>query len=605
MRNKTLIYAAIVAIIMLTSVACGSQATPTPSEEPEQIEEEAQEPEEEVEEESAVLNAVSVDDQELGPNNTVNITNVAADTAGWLVIHAQSEGSPGPVLGFAPVDAGENNDVLVEIDTSGATETLYAMLHVDAGVEGEYEFPGDDGPATDAQGNVVTPPFDLTIPNSVTVVDQSVSEDNRVTIAEVVSATPGWLVVHAQADGSPGPVIGHAPVSAGYSSDVLVDIDLVEATETLYAMLHVDAGVEGEYEFPGDDGPATNAEGNVVTPPFQVDLPQSNAVTVEDQALGEDNTVTIANVQSEGPGWLVIHAQADGSPGPVIGHAPISPGENLELLVEIDAARASETLYAMLHVDAGIEGEYEFPGDDLPATDAGGNVVTPPFQVDFSGVNAVSVSDQVMGEDNTFIIASVRSAEPGWVVIHAQVDGSPGPILGFEPVAAGVNENVVVRIDIDDLTDVLYAMLHVDAGAPDVFEFPSGDDVPATDSAGNVVTPAFNRLPATVEIGFNEELGAFLVGANGLTLYRFTNDEGGESTCYDQCADAWPPLLFEEGDNLNTGPDVDGELGTTRRTDGTIQVTYDGMPIYFFAGDENFGDANGHGSGGVWFVIEP
>jgi hypothetical protein len=106
----------------------------------------------------------------------------------------------------------------------------------------------------------------------------------------------------------------------------------------------------------------------------------TNAVTVSDQALGADGTVTIDSVTAEVDGWMVIHADDDG-PGPVIGHAPISAGENSDVVVEIDASQVTEALYAMLHVDAGVAGEYEFPGDDGPARDAGGNVVTPPFMI--------------------------------------------------------------------------------------------------------------------------------------------------------------------------------------------------------------------------------
>jgi predicted lipoprotein with Yx(FWY)xxD motif len=119
------------------------------------------------------------------------------------------------------------------------------------------------------------------------------------------------------------------------------------------------------------------------------------------------------------------------------------------------------------------------------------------------------------------------------------------------------------------------------------------------------VAPIFKRIPSTVEIGYNEELGAFLVGANGLTLYQFADDEEGESNCTSQCAAVWPPLLVEEGGKLSAGPDVDGEIDTIQRPEGTLQVTYDGMPLYFYTGDEKFGDASGHESGGVWFVIKP
>ncbi|MCB9419012.1 MAG: hypothetical protein H6667_04370 [Ardenticatenaceae bacterium] len=153
-------------IVMLVLVACGgSTAVPTATPEPEPtavpIQEEVVEEEPEVVE-TAVTNAVTVSDQELTADNTVTIDSVTADVAGWLVVHAQADGKPGPILGYAPVQAGDNSDVVVQIDPAGTTETLYAMLHVDAGTIGEYEFPGDDGPATDAAGSIVTPPFNLT-----------------------------------------------------------------------------------------------------------------------------------------------------------------------------------------------------------------------------------------------------------------------------------------------------------------------------------------------------------------------------------------------------------------------------------------------------------
>jgi plastocyanin len=103
---------------------------------------------------------------------------------------------------------------------------------------------------------------------SVTVADQTIVEDS-VTIAQVVSAGPGWLVVHADADGKPGPVLGYSPVSDGENTGVVVLIDSSSATQTLYAMLHSDAGTVGAYEFPGSDGPVL-VDGQMVTPAFQI-----------------------------------------------------------------------------------------------------------------------------------------------------------------------------------------------------------------------------------------------------------------------------------------------------------------------------------------------
>lgn len=352
---------------------------------------------------------------------------------------------------------------------------------------------------------------------------------------------------------------------------------------------------EGEEQDEGQEAEAGQEEEAAVT----------NAVTVADQAIAADGTVTIASVTSDTPGWLVVHAQADGRPGPVIGFAPVGPGQNNDLTVEIDQTAATDTLYAMLHVDAGAEGEYEFPGDDVPATDTGGNVVTPPFQVTLpQAANAVTVADQALGDGNTVTIGRVASGGPGWIVIHAQADGSPGPVIGYAPVDAGENRDVTVEVDPEAATGTLYAMLHVDAGAEGEYEFP-GDDVPATNEAGNVVTPSFDLIPPTVQVGGNDELGEFLVASNQMTLYIFTEDDRNKSNCYDDCAVAWPPLIMYDGETPTAGPGVSGELDLTRRDDGTMQVTYKGQPLYYWISDQAPGDATGQGVGEVWFVVAP
>jgi predicted lipoprotein with Yx(FWY)xxD motif len=95
-------------------------------------------------------------------------------------------------------------------------------------------------------------------------------------------------------------------------------------------------------------------------------------------------------------------------------------------------------------------------------------------------------------------------------------------------------------------------------------------------------------------------LGSVLTGAGGLTLYMFTADSGGTSSCYDSCAQSWPPVLgaAQPGAGLDAA-----DFGTTARTDGTTQVTFNGMPLYAFAGDKAAGDVNGQGVGGKWFVL--
>jgi predicted lipoprotein with Yx(FWY)xxD motif len=105
----------------------------------------------------------------------------------------------------------------------------------------------------------------------------------------------------------------------------------------------------------------------------------------------------------------------------------------------------------------------------------------------------------------------------------------------------------------------------------------------------------------TVEITVSEtSAGSALAGEGGMTLYIFDQDTGGESSCYEGCDTNWPPLLVEGG-----GEGVTGDIGVTARTDGTVQVTYNDSPLYYFAGDSAPGDATGDGVGGVWHIATP
>jgi predicted lipoprotein with Yx(FWY)xxD motif/uncharacterized cupredoxin-like copper-binding protein len=110
--------------------------------------------------------------------------------------------------------------------------------------------------------------------------------------------------------------------------------------------------------------------------------------------------------------------------------------------------------------------------------------------------------------------------------------------------------------------------------------------------------------PITVFVRQDPALGPILTDPNGMTLYLFTQDTvPGESTCYDQCAANWPPFTAPEPLGLPGG--VEGELTTITRTDGTTQIAYNGIPLYYFAKDTQPGETNGQGVGDVWFVVHP
>lgn len=106
---------------------------------------------------------------------------------------------------------------------------------------------------------------------------------------------------------------------------------------------------------------------------------------------------------------------------------------------------------------------------------------------------------------------------------------------------------------------------------------------------------------AEVEVA-ETELGEILVDGEGMTLYLFTQDTPGVSTCFDDCLVAWPPLVGEPV----AGEGVDeAMLGTTTRDDGTVQATYADWPLYYWFEDTAPGDVAGQGVNDVWYVLSP
>ena len=210
---------------------------------------------------------------------------------------------------------------------------------------------------------------------SVSVSNQA-DKDDTVTISQVVSDGPGWIVIHKEERGGPGGVVGYAAVKAGSNTNVVVKIDSYSATPKLFAMLHKDAGKVGTYEFPGPDVPVM-LNGEMVSPSFLVSDLDARVIVKNQKIKG--STVMINEVLSNGPGWLVIHADSKGAPGPVIGYAAVPDGLTRELSVKINVSKATPILYAMLHTDAGVVGKYEFPGPDVPVM-VDEKMVSPPFK---------------------------------------------------------------------------------------------------------------------------------------------------------------------------------------------------------------------------------
>ncbi len=231
-----------------------------------------------------------------------------------------------------------------------------------------------------------------------------------------------------------------------------------------------------------------------------------------------------------------------------------------------------------------------------------------------TGPSTISASDQ-SGDGTTVTVDDVELPTDGFVVIHADADGAPGPILGWSDLLpAGESTDVTVTLN-DPIGDsaTVYPMAHVDANGNGVYEFMPPDvtiDIPALTAAGGVAV-----LPISYEVLGDDEaapgstaieltstdIGEFIVDGEGSSLYLFSPDSAGDSTCYDQCEATWPIL----GEVTDVGEGLDPALlGTTTRTNGDVQATYNGWPLYYFANDAAPGDVNGQGVGDVWYVID-
>jgi hypothetical protein len=436
--------------------------------------------------------AVEVSDQVV-VGGWVSVDYVYSDGPGFIVIHIDSEGRPGPVIGYRQLSPGANYNVTVPIDAASATPVLYAMLHVDTGEIGVYEFgmvEGVDGPAI-VDGAPVTPPFNVAVLN---VHDQFL-DDNTLTAASVTVDEAGWLAVHVDSEGRPGPVAGYAAVEAGINLDVTVELDESMVTPVLWPMLHVDTGEIGVYEFgtvEGVDGPVRLGGAVAVTPIWTVPFMRIDhqIVTPGDGMDAMAPTLTARSVFAEEPGWLAVHTDSEGRPGPVAGYAAVEPGLNTNVTVALDESMVTPVLWPMLHVDTGEVGVYEFgtvEGVDGPVRVNDQVVVFSIFAAPAIVYDVRAVSD------SSIVVAGALIDAPGWLAIHVDSgEGRPGPVAGYAPLTPGWNSNIVVAVDADMMTPTVFPMLHYDTGELGVYEFGTveGADGPVRVDGNVVVGPA-------------------------------------------------------------------------------------------------------------------
>jgi predicted lipoprotein with Yx(FWY)xxD motif len=156
---------------------------------------------------------------------------------------------------------------------------------------------------------------------------------------------------------------------------------------------------------------------------------------------------------------------------------------------------------------------------------------------------------------------------------------------------------------------IVVAALTVGAIACSDDDDDNGSGATATTASSTNTTPTESsqgQTPssgtATVKATENPTLGTILTTVDGFTVYTFDSDTGGASSCNEGCQDIWPPL--PAAGEPTAGEGATGTVDTITRQDGTMQVTYDGKPLYMYSGDAAAGDTNGDGISGVWHVVK-
>ncbi len=535
--------------------------------------------------------ALSVDDQSVEDGSTVVVDS--ATTAGddvWVVIHADDDGEPGEIVGVSDLVEGTDEPVEnIEVELDPAAEdgdSFWAMLHVDDPDDGEFTFGDDDSedvPAT-VDDEVVQAPFSVEIDEeddsgdhtpAVSVDDQTISPDNAdtVSITEATVDQVGFVVVHADADGEPGEVLGaSSSLEPGTSEGLEVTLDRdAEDGETLWAMLHHDDG-SGEFEDAETDPPVTEGNDEPVVDSFAVTIdedvePEGPTVEVSDQVLPADapDVVTVDSADFDENGFVVVHADNDGAPGEILGASDLleqgdAPHSDIEVMLD-SSTEDGDQLHAMLHADDNDNGSFEESEDSaIPPPDGEGEPVTSvtdTFAVTHPSVDASDLTLNEADGDLSTIVTVDRAVShgPGWLVVHPNACSNLGnEPIGWSAVDHGENSEVAVELHEpaaeQEANRDLCAMLYAEDDDNGQFEYDGTDesaDAPIEDEQGNNVNDAFN---ASV--------------TEGTAAIRVTLGVDGSATAY--TVESVEPSLYE--DDVDEDPDSsDGDPRFTFRPD--------------------------------------
>ncbi len=307
--------------------------------------------------------AIDIGDQAIDGDGQVNVNNVYALEAGWLVVHNYGNNEVGAALGQIPVQPGNNNNLSFPIRWRVADTELIAVLYNDAEQPGGFDSKTD--PPVIEDGSAVVAEFSVSLPPDILVFDQPLLEDKLI-VERVTSVGSGWVVAYYDEEGEPGLIIGSAYVADGINELVVLEFLASAATPRLYLMLHEDSGTLGEFDFPAADLPVVY-EGQPLPPVTMLTTPGNYLIT-EDQTVAEDNSIIVPLVVTDLDAWVVIYNRDEaGEANEIIGQTWLPAGINRDVMVTLDLELATKTVLAVLHQDFAPQEQFDFPdGLDNP-----------------------------------------------------------------------------------------------------------------------------------------------------------------------------------------------------------------------------------------------
>jgi hypothetical protein len=210
-------------------------------------------------------------------NGKLVFERVVSTKPGWLVIYSSSDGQPDRIIGSERVAQGINYLLEADVVEGATTSELFLQLHEETNNPAEFNFPLSDPVAT-LDGQPIPPTIVTTNPgNYLITTDQTLGEENEITIPLVVTDLDTWAVIYTQTEeGGLDEIIGQAWLPAGINRDVQIGIPAGMAGETLLAVLHQDGGNPREFDYPdGDDVPLQRNRQILISPFFLEEPPKT------------------------------------------------------------------------------------------------------------------------------------------------------------------------------------------------------------------------------------------------------------------------------------------------------------------------------------------